>query len=65
MADHPEDVILQRITITRRLRGDTGEETLSFDYDATVNWAADLGMLAAAQFDLNEQMRQHWDSESG
>lgn len=62
---HDGDVILQRITITRRLRGDDGMETLSFDYEAQINWATDLGMLTAAQFDLNEQMREHWEGETG
>lgn len=56
-----EDVILQRITITRRLRAEDSQDTVSFEYAAQINWVADLGMLAAAQFDLNEQMRMHWD----
>lgn len=63
--DETGDVILQRITITRRLRGDSAEETVSFEYESEVNWVSDLGMLTAAQFDLNEQMRAHWEGEHG
>lgn len=65
MSDDDGDVILQRITITRRLRAGDSMETISFDYEAQINWVADLGMLTAAQFDLNEQMREHWEEGEG
>lgn len=54
------DVILQRITLTRRLRGDTGEETVSFEYDADIAWVNDLGLLEAAKIDLHERCRADW-----
>lgn len=63
--DNTDDLILQQITITRRLRGEDSQETVSFEYEAEINWVADLGMLTAAQFDLTEQMREHWSGGGG
>ena len=53
-------MIIQRITLTRRLRGDTGEETVSFEYDADIAWVADLGLIEAAKIDLHERCREDW-----
>lgn len=55
--DDLNDVVLQRITITRQLKAD-GAETYRVEYDADINFVADLGLLEAAKHDLYERMRE-------
>lgn len=63
MMAEAEDVILQRITLTRRLRGDSSIETVSFEYEVDPTWVSDLGLIEAAKVDLTERMRDSWYGE--
>jgi len=58
-----EDIILQQITITRFIAGDTGVESLKIEHypaDQDINYITTLGLFEAGKHQFTESMNQIW-----
>jgi len=64
-----DDIILQQITITRFIAGDTGVESIRIEHypaDQEVNYITTLGLIEAAKHHFTESIGHVWvDPDQG
>ena len=64
-----DDIILQQITITRLIAGDTGVESIKIEHypaDEDINYITTLGLIEAAKHHFTATMGNVWtDPEPG